>query len=558
VTEAQIQAIKQEYAPVYTPRGNFDPVATAQKIAGFSKEFFGDPALSDEGHYHIQGSVPDFHIDVYIDLMSSYRLFYITAPSEFAKTTCCTLIYPVYQIVYFNEPYTVLSGRTDDVSVNFLDLMKEEFEDNRKFRAVFGELRGPVKTHTWNDHKIDLINGSRVQAIPVCGNVRGRRKGQYRPTLFVIDDPEELQDLDSPVVLKKNRNWIKRTVEKRLDRKFGKLRVVGTRIGAGCSIEYCMGDSRWRGKVYKALMRDPKSKIEYSIWEAKWTTAFLKKERQEAIRNKDLESWMYERQNEPPTHLIKDLGGIKHHELQYRRQNDQNVLYDPKDPQFTPIPVFTYASSDPAYKMDSTADERAIIVYALGIQMVKNEFTNNPYPLSSCWVLEYLNNHMDPYLIIDSMMDYHQKYYLKAGIIETIGGGQLFQGIMQRKLQVSDFFFRYPFNPVYVEGQPPNKLRRVFEGLNPKLKMGQLFCRPEHHELIDQMEKFDEEELHLCDAWEMGLRFSTFCNQELRKVSEKTEHLRKAHLASARRTLPPQTPKNMSLNQIMGGIRAPI
>lgn len=508
--------------------GMLDADATAEKIAAWSREFFGDPKLESDGHCHIATDVPDFHKSIYHDLMSNYRLYYITAPSEFAKTTICTLIYPLYQIVYFHEPYTVLSGRVDDTSVGFLDLMKDEITDNQKFISVYGRLRDQTNKLTWNDHHMELTCGSRVSAIAVGGNVRSRRKGQYRITLFIIDDPEELQDLDSNVTLKRNHKWVGRTVEKRLDRRFGKLRVVGTYIGRGCTIEKVMNDSRWKGRKYVALVKDENTGKEHSIWEDVWSTQFLINERAEAIANNEFEDWMFERQNEPLDDYQKNLKGYKFHELEHRRVNDQNTLFHPKFAQNQPIAVNNYIAIDPAYAMDSqTADQRALIVYSLGQQLIPNEYTGELYPLNCCWILEYTYNFMDPADIIDEIFRYHKRYYFNGVIIEAIGPALIYESLMQRRLQSDPFFFKYPFNPIIVKSQPPNKLRRVYEGLKPRVKMGQLFCRDTHVELIKEMEIFDEKQLHLLDALEMGLRHSTTASEPLRKVSRERENLAK-------------------------------
>jgi len=236
--------IKQEYAPVWIKEGVLDVEKTAHKIAGWSKEFFGDPNLSD--HYYIYDEIADFHIEVYMDLMSQFRLYYVTCPSESGKTTCVTQIYPLYQIYYFNEPYIFLIGKTDPVSVSFLDVIKEEIEFNPKLVEIYGEYRVTKdRSYSWSDHEIILKNSTKVEAIGMRGVIRSKKRRQWRITLAVVDDPEDVDDLDSKHEMKKNWRWLMRTVEKRLDRRFGKLRLVGTRLGPGCCIETAIKDTRW-------------------------------------------------------------------------------------------------------------------------------------------------------------------------------------------------------------------------------------------------------------------------------------------------------------------------
>jgi len=542
------------YRPVFIKPGVLDTEKTARRISGWSKEFFGDPALESTGHYHIQTDVPPFHEDIYCDLMSNYRLYYITAPSEFAKTTICTLVYPLYQIVYFKEPFTVLSGRVDDTSVGFLDLMKGEIEDNQKFTSVYGYLRTPKSM--WNDHHIILRDGQRVTAIPFCGNVRSRRKGQYRITLFIGDDPEELTDLNSKGKVQENFTWLNRTVEKRLDRRFGKLRLVGTRIGADCTIARVMKDSRWRGKTYTALVADKATGKEESIWPTWWSTSFLKKERDDAILNNDLDSWMFERMNEPIEGMQKNLRGYKFHELEYMRGLEQNILITPGLPQIDPIPVFVCLFIDPAYSQNQhTADQRALIVTALGQQAMRNKWTDEVFMFNSIWVLEYIYNFMDPASVLDKVFIFHKQYYLDFVVMEAIGGAQIYESFMDRRLQQDDFYFKYPFTPTFVKHQPANKLSRVYNGLNPKVKLGQLFVRERHLELRREMDLFQEDQLHLCDALELGLRNVPTKALEINKVSSERKRIARESFArltnqAVKGSVRPAIPTN--LGQIMG------
>lgn len=542
MTKREIEITKKHYAPCFKEiKGSYyvEPEMTAHKIAMWSQEFFGDPVLKEWNQYYIQGNVPDFHINIYMDLMSPFRLYYITAPSEFSKTTCCTFIYPLYQLVYFNEPYTVLSGRVEDTSVAFLDAIKDAVTENPKFISIYGKLK-PENTRDsnfmWQDHHVRFSNGCQMSAIQVGGNVRSRRRGQWRITLFIIDDPEEIADLDSPKTLIRNKRWVKRTVEKRLDKNFGKFRVVGTRIGEGCTIEEVMKDTRWRGRVYTALVKDKNTGKERSIWEERWSTAFLINERTDAIRNNELADWNYERMNEPSPDSLKTLQGYLFHNLIYRRFNNQNCLVT-GDPQDSPIPVNIYCSVDPAYKMDSIkADQRAVIIYALGQQLAVNEFTGNYFPKNCCWILEYLYNYMDPSYVLDAIMGFHKKYYLNGSIIETIGGAQLYEFFQARMLAADPFYFQHPFAPTYVSFQKQNKVRRIHDGLNPRIKQKALFLRDDHYELRKEMDEFKADKLHLCDALELGLRHSIVNTDTVINVSNERQELAREsrqHLTAA-------------------------
>ena len=79
-----------KYAP-YDKEGKEYPVKEiARRIAEWSIHFFRERHIKS-------GKVPPFHREIYCDLASDYKYIVITAPSEFSKTTICSLIYPLYR-----------------------------------------------------------------------------------------------------------------------------------------------------------------------------------------------------------------------------------------------------------------------------------------------------------------------------------------------------------------------------------------------------------------------------------------------------------------------------
>jgi len=163
-----VREIIDKYAPVWKEPGTIDARATAQRCTEWSKYFFGDKDQPE--HYHISKDVPQFHVDYYTDMFSEYRLTFICAPSGFGKTTAGTLIYPLYRIFYFNEPYTVIASKSQDIAQEYLAEIKSEITDNLKLIGVYGLLKsergGPNNSQLlWNQGYIELLNGSRVRAV---------------------------------------------------------------------------------------------------------------------------------------------------------------------------------------------------------------------------------------------------------------------------------------------------------------------------------------------------------------------------------------------------------
>lgn len=511
--QAEKDKIFQRFAPV---KG--DVKATALRIAEFSVYFFGDP--SNEGHYHIRGDVPLFHKEIYKDLADDYPLYYISAPSEFAKTTIASMVYPIYRICYFREPYTVISSRVDDTAVELLDEIKNELSDNDKLVEIFGEFKGDSRSFAWSDHFIELTNGSKVRAIGWGGNVRARKRGGYRITLFIGDDPEEVADLSSPAILKTHIKWLKRTVVPRTDKEFGKVRIVGTLIGLGGTMDNLQHDMRWKGRVYQALVDDPNSpgvdstlpiEKRKSIWESRWPTEFLLKERRQAMRAGELDDWMFERMNEPVSSLTKNLKGYQFHNAVFYREHDQNYLRLEGYPD--PVAVYTYHAIDPAFSKAESADERAQVTFAMG------KLQERDFEKTCIWVLEYDFDHKDPDTIIERAIDLHKKYFYRQCVVETVGGQKLYEFTAVKSAMKDPFLINYPLAFEFINYQPRSKEDRIYAYFKTIVKLGQLYIRPGMEAIKDELDFFLQcPHLHLLDALEMGCRYAVPCMENKPKL----------------------------------------
>lgn len=518
-----VEDIRREFLPVKEDGSPLPVREVAEKIAEWSVFFFGD--ADQPGHYHIRGEVPEFHKQIYEDLAVGTRLYYISAPSEFSKTTICTLIYPLYRTVYYHEPYIVLSSRVDDTAMEMLDEIKNELRDNEKFKTVYGTLlptpdEKPATRYKKKDsaHVIELENGTTIRSVGWGGNVRGRKRKGYRITLFIGDDPEEVEDMTSDVVLKKHIKWLKRSVVPRTDKEFGKVRIVGTRIGLGCTIDNLMKDPRWHGRVYKALIPDelPIEK-RTSIWEKRWPTAWLQKERRDAIAAGDLDDWMFERMNEPVSSLVKNLKGYLTWEGEFERRNEQNLLHI--HGYLDPISVYTYHTIDPAFSDAESADERAQVTFAMGY--LPESWGKKP----SIFVLEYDFDRKDPDVLIDRMLDLHRKYYYRNFMIETVAGQKIYEYLAIKALQKDPFMLKYPVGPIFVPYHSRSKEDRIYVYFKTVVKNKQLYIKTDMLELQQELDYFMQcSHLHLLDALEIGASKATVCNENIVNINKKSRH----------------------------------
>jgi hypothetical protein len=270
-----------------------------------------------------------------------------------------------------------------------------------------------------------------------------------------------------------------------------------------------MKDPRWEGKVYKALMPDgvPWHK-KRSIWEERWSTAFLQNEREQAKLAGELDDWMFERQNEPVSALLKNLKGYKLYRGDFERWNDQNLLH--LEGHLAPIPIFTYHAIDPAFSQAANADYRAQITFGMGFIPMSN------FQKPAVFILEYDYDHKDPDTIIERALDLHKKYFYRNLIVETVAGQKIYEFLASKEMQQDPFLINHPLLTEFVNHQPRSKEDRIYLKFKSMIKLGQLFVHPEQKELQFELDNFlQSPHLHLLDALEMGLRYSIPCNDPL-------------------------------------------
>jgi len=167
----------------------------------------------------------------------------------------------------------------------------------------------------------------------------------------------------------------------RIDNRVGKIRIIGNMLSDNCLLATVKRDRSWRGVDYSAL-----DEHDRSIWEERWPTSFLLKERQNAIDSGRYEEWMYERMNRPVAAKSRKLV-YKVVDMTFERRFNQNTL---RINQMEPIVVTTWLGIDPEIDAEDWGP-RAFVTLAKGY------FPVEPGRLRPCiFVLDYLWRPLDP------------------------------------------------------------------------------------------------------------------------------------------------------------------
>jgi hypothetical protein len=129
-------------------------------------------------------------------------------PREHGKTVRWSFAYVLWSIITGKTRYALLIGASADAVRENLVNIKLELEENELLVEDFGDQKGKV----WRDDRIELQNGSCIQAKGSGASMRGTRFRQWRPDLIVLDDVLKDDAVESPSQRDKISRWLKRVV----------------------------------------------------------------------------------------------------------------------------------------------------------------------------------------------------------------------------------------------------------------------------------------------------------------------------------------------------------
>ncbi len=108
-------------------------------------------------------------------------------PREHGKSTINSFLFPLYSTMYGKSQFTLIISATEQIALPFLDMIKDELENNRLLLEDFGCIKGS----RWNNNEI-WIKGGGIDACimirGIDGSLRGIHFKQHRPQLVLLDD----------------------------------------------------------------------------------------------------------------------------------------------------------------------------------------------------------------------------------------------------------------------------------------------------------------------------------------------------------------------------------
>lgn len=109
-------------------------------------------------------------------------------PREHGKSTINSFLFPLYSTLYGKSKFTLIISATEQIAMPFLDMIKDELENNQLLLEDFGIYKG----NRWNNNEIWIRGKFNLDACimirGIDGSLRGIHFKQYRPQLVLLDD----------------------------------------------------------------------------------------------------------------------------------------------------------------------------------------------------------------------------------------------------------------------------------------------------------------------------------------------------------------------------------
>lgn len=172
------------------------------------------------------------------------RMLIGALPREHSKTTFGTTLVSIYaackriksKVIRSREtigPYIVIWSATEREAKEKLEDIKAEFENNKDLREDYGAQILPAKDASgayirYNDLGIILNNGAIIESRVFKTKARGFKYRGLRPTLYILDDPENDQDVENVKWRDDADKWISKALLNGLDSELGSLIYLGT------------------------------------------------------------------------------------------------------------------------------------------------------------------------------------------------------------------------------------------------------------------------------------------------------------------------------------------
>ncbi len=430
----------------------------------------------------------DFHREV-ADLLidPEIKKLLIMAPRKHAKSSLVACVHALHHIMFFKGPkVVVLVSKTQGHAKRLLGTIKDVLDHGTMFRKIFGYW-GRYSASEWSSSQIILKDGTLVIALGTGQMVVGLKQVHQRPTLILLDDPEDMENTKTHEALRHNIRWLLKSLLPTLDTKRGSIVVIGTPQCEGCMILKLFKLPGWTTRHYDSIIDEDTHEV---LWPEGCSYEFIMGEKKDAEAAGELSVWY----SEYRCTIISDEEQLFKPEYNrfYRgwfesskigkaymhithRADKKADLGKGKLEKEEIIPVNPFMGVDPASSESRRADPSV----------------NFPGCVDKDWniyLLPYYRKRVPPTEHCRAIVEYYEKYYPLKTTIEATG----YQEALRNILRTFSHLWTKDHNPVFIPGLEAKVLPREKKTKRHKSALHIHFYQ-RHVYLLEGMETLESE-----------------------------------------------------------------
>lgn len=386
----------------------------------------------------------NFHYDWSDSLLHGVDNEAMEAFRESAKTQYVTRSFPLYALTFPSKErdYIVLVKKNATLASNKLKEIEEEYLTNEIAKSNL------VKIHAESGDcfSVDVKNTAgeiinvRIEAYGKGASIRGLANKDRRPRICIVDDPQDIDEMRSPLILENDWDWFLSNVIFLGQRT--RIFLIGNNLGEKCIIERVLAMEGKLESIKFNTRRIPEiTDSGGSAWPSKRTIAEINLEKEDFRKLGKLDVWLREK-------MCQAVG-------------EENRIFDPHDYKYFPDTTIDKILSecnrfgvlDPASSPEITSCYRAIVI--AGVDCDNNLF-----------IADIPFGRWDPITLIDQIFAAVQKYDIKDFGIEKGMLKDVLEAFIYKEMAKRNIFF----NIIPIEhAKRGSKLERI-KMLQPPFK----------------------------------------------------------------------------------------
>lgn len=236
----------------------------------FIRTLFPDMAKQQNAafHYDMAKRLTDLTVDRYN----------VVAPRGHAKSSIACTALALWHI-FCEHLYRVahglpIRGTVEQPEHNYVLLIGHSLQDGKQkltnIKKLLGEDDGigasiPLRTafgdysdrtaRTWQAEMVRLRGGHVIRCLGAKQNVHGLNEGNVRPTLVIVDDPENTENTKMVETMEANLRWLYESIIPGVYPEYGRVVVIGTPLEPRCMVV----------KLHRMWMSEDKGTTD-SVW----------------------------------------------------------------------------------------------------------------------------------------------------------------------------------------------------------------------------------------------------------------------------------------------------